>query len=145
MLVGNSVTFECWEENQRGVLTPVFFACGSAIMFLLNPYLSSVSSQSLLSFVHKLTRRSRDLPVLAIRSCSLSAGVAYLADSLAGYSRYSVRAHHLGIPRTGREKRGGVSRRTTLLLFSQIVCSKYSAGGGAVSFTRLKMSYVVWW
>ena len=42
-------------------------------MLLLNPYLSSVSSQSPLSFVHKLTRRWRDLPVLAIRSCSLSA------------------------------------------------------------------------
>jgi hypothetical protein len=49
-------------------------------MFLLNPYVLSVSSQSALSFVHKLTRRSRDLPVLAIISCSLSAGVAYLAD-----------------------------------------------------------------
>jgi hypothetical protein len=48
-----------------------------------------------------------------------------------------------GLPVPFEKKRGGVCRRTTVILFSQIVCSKYSARGGAVSFTRLKMSYVV--
>jgi len=43
------------------------------------------------------------------------------------------RAHRLEIARTVGEQRGGVCPRTTLVLYSQIVRSNYSAGGDAVS------------
>jgi hypothetical protein len=64
--------------------------------------------------------------MLAIRSCSLSAMVAYLRDEPARYSRYSLMAHHLGICTVG------VCRLSTIVLYSQIVWSNYSAPAGAV-------------
>jgi len=81
--------------------------------------------------------------MLAIRYCSLSAKLLIYLISPRDTLVIAPLAHHLGIARTVRGKRGGLCRRTTSILYSQIVWSNYSARGGAVICTRLKMSYAI--